>query len=273
MPDGARSPSTGVGPGRPVPSAGPHAGRRRRPTTRRRGLVVAGTALLTGVAVLACTPEPSEQTPAPTAGTTASADAVPLLADQTLVELEPGPYAWDSGNAAPDRFMAVVTVPEGYVSMDRDGFGVRGSGDQGRPDDRVLWLWELTEIYSHPCDATGVLQPVGPAVADIAAALAAQPLRDGTEPEPVTIGGFDGYYVELTVPDGTDVDSCPTGRFNSWPGRWMQEGGQVSMVWIVDVDGQQITFEGSHGPSADPAKAAELTTMVESARFTRRQST
>ena len=140
-----------------------------------------------------------------------------LLEDQTLEELEPGPYALRVGPADTHPFMPVLTVPEGWASMDREGFGIASAAEG--TNGAVLWVWDLEEIYSHPCDASGVLQPVGPAIADVAAALAAQPLRAGTTPEPVTVDGHDGFYVELTVPEGTDVDACPGGRFNSWPER------------------------------------------------------
>jgi len=226
-------------------------------------------ALLGVCALSACTQPPGDAEPGSTAGRT---PAVPLLEDQRLDELEPGPYAFTPDDDAAGGLMPVLTVPEGYVSLGSEGFGIESTGDvEGRY--HVLWLWHLEEIYDDPCGPVAGLRPVGPEVGDIAAALAAQPLRDGSEPVPITIGGYDGFYVELTVPDDMDVDACPTGRFNSWPGRWMQEGGQVSMVWILDVDGQQITFEGSYGPSADPRKVAEIRTMVETATFVPRPGT
>jgi hypothetical protein len=229
--------------------------------------------MLTASALAGCTASASDPEPDASPSPTADESAVPLLADQTLTELEPGPYALQVGFRPSHRYMPVLTVPEGYASIDREGFGIASTGDLDQGVDGLLWVWDLEEIYSHPCDASGTPQPVGPTVEDVAQALAVQPLRAGTAPEPVTIGGYEGFYVELRVPDDLDVTSCPTGRFNSWPGRWMQVGGQVSMVWVVDVDGQQITFEASYGPSADPANAAEMRAMVEGATFIPAEST
>jgi hypothetical protein len=108
-------------------------------------------------------------------------------------------------------------------------------------------------------------------VADLAEALAAQELRDGTDPVPVTVGGYDGLYVEVSVPDEVDAGDCPGGVFGLWPGRaqrYQEILGQVDMVWIIDVDGQRLVFDAAHDPNASPDEVAELEEMVTTATFT-----
>ena len=87
---------------------------------------------------------------------------------------------------------------------------------------------------------------------------------------PVTVGRYDGLYVELSVPDEVDVSACPSGVFSLWPGRaerYQEILGQVDMVWIVDVDGQRLVFDAAHDPDASPDKVAELEKMVTTATF------
>ena len=58
-----------------------------------------------------------------------------------------------------------------------------------------------------------------------------------------------------------------------WPTRWQQHPGQVDMVWIVDVDGQRITFDAAHMPDVSPDEVAELKEMVTTATFTPAEDT
>ncbi len=91
--------------------------------------------------------------------------------------------------------------------------------------------------------------------------------RAGTEPVPVTVGGYDGLYVELSVPDDIDVAACPGGVFPMWQGRWQEHPGQVDMVWIVDVEGQRVVFDASHMADASPEQVNHLKDMVTTATF------
>jgi hypothetical protein len=163
----------------------------------------------------------------------------------------------------------VVSVPEGFAAMDGGSGVVAGDVDDGtaEADYRVLWMWEVTSVYAHPCEAGRGVVPVGPGVADLAEALAGQPLRAGTAPVDVTVGGYPGMYVELSVPGDVDPDACPGGRFNSWPGRWQQGPGQVDLVWIVDVEGDRLVFDATYGPAADADQVQALKDMVATATF------
>lgn len=106
-------------------------------------------------------------------------------------------------------------------------------------------------------------------MADLAGALAAQPMREATDPVPVTIGGYDGLYVELSTPD--DITTCNGGYFRSWPGREDNGAGMTDLIWIVDVEGQRITFDLTYHPGTTPEQVDELREVVTTATFALRE--
>jgi hypothetical protein len=235
-----------------------------RKNSRTTNALTAGSAAFMAAALVSCTSEDPERAAAdtPASSTADEATAVPL-ADQLAGPLDPGRYVVGVASDGPDApVRPVLSVPEGYEAIG-GGVGV-GADDL----ERYLWVWDVSSVFTHPCDASA--EPVGPSVADLAEALVAQQLRDGTEPVPVTVGGHDGLYVELAVPDEVDAGDCPGGVFNLWPGRLqhVQEIlGQVDMVWIVDVDGQRLVFDAAYDPEASPENVAELEEMVTTATF------
>jgi hypothetical protein len=232
---------------------------RRRRRVRAAAASVVSLAALVITTVVAGQFLPVERSPS----ASSPSDPVPVLRLPQAGDspLDPARYVVSIADAPSAPLLPVLSVPEGFGGIE-DAIGVR-------TDDftRYLWVWDVDSVYTHPCQAGAVLVTVGPSVADLANALAAQPLRAGTDPVPVTVGGYDGLYVELSVPDDVDVTACPQGRFSLWPGRWQEEPGQVDMVWIVDVEGQRITFDASHMPNVSPDKVAELKDMVATATF------
>ena len=196
---------------------------------------------------------------------------LPLLSEQTAGgSLDPGKYVVDDFGAPSSAPMAVLQVPDGYYST--DGSGVRDSRG------RVVGLWNIQSVYTHPCDPGVYPEPVGPSVADLARALAAQPMRDGTDPVAVTIGGYDGLYVELSTPD--DISTCfeeidtlgdSHNYFFIWPGRVDHATAVMDLIWIVDVQGQRITFNVGYPPGTTQEKVDELKEIVTTATFTQRE--
>jgi hypothetical protein len=230
-------------------------------------LTYCGVVILTAPLVSCTAPVPRATATSGTA-TDDPTETLQRLADQPEQSpLEPGRYVMSMPDAPSTPMLPVITVPEGYSHSD-DGQGVYTS-DPG-PDGYGPGLdeWNIEEVYTHPCAPDGHPEPVGPEVTDLADALVAQPLRNASTPTPVTVGGYGGVYLELSVPDDIDISSCPGGRFNSWPGRWQQGPGQKTMMWILDVEGQRLELEARHGPSATPDEIRELTDIVSGITFT-----
>ena len=84
----------------------------------------------------------------------------------------------------------------------------------------------MTNLVRHGCrDHSWADPPVGPSVDDLAAALAdLAPFRVTSPPKDVTIYGYSGKHLELTVPDlpvegeGDDrrFTGCVDGNLKSW---------------------------------------------------------
>ncbi|WP_456825759.1 hypothetical protein [Cellulomonas sp. P5_E12] len=237
--------------------------RRRRARVAGAAAAVGSVAALAVLAVVVGQLFPKATAPAEPSPTT-TFWTLPM--DDGETPLEPGSYVFPVMDTLRwPTTLPVVSVPAGYAATE-DAAGVEvGTGNDA--DRRMLRIWEIYSVYSHPCDAIRRTLKVGPTAADLADALAAQPMRDGTTPVPVTIGGYDGFYVELSVPDDIDVDACPGGKFFSWPGRWQQGAGQVDMLWVVDVDGQRVVFDAWAMPGVSPQERAELQHMVTTATF------
>ncbi len=121
--------------------------------------------------------------------------------------------------------------------------------------------------------------PVGPSVDDLANALAKQPLRNGTTPIPVTLAGFSGKFLELTVPASVDLGTCSKvagasastpGAFVTWVGpagddyNGLAAPGSHDRVWILDVDGVRLVLDATDYASATSEDKAELQSIIDS---------
>lgn len=190
--------------------------------------------------------------------------AAPQLAGDSA-RLAPGTYRFsvkaNPGVETPD---ALVEVPSGF----NDGSDVPSFYVVSHDGDAFLGLWTIEHVQSDAC-----LRPLhdyvtpGPAVEDLAEALAAQKSTDASTPEPVTLAGYRGLYVELASP--RDISEC-----DRYPQLWGDPGSrgiysddQVDLVWILDVDGQRLVVNAAYGPTATTSEIGELTSMVKSLKF------
>ena len=99
-------------------------------------------------------------------------------------------------------------------------------------------------------------------------------MRNGTDPAAVTIGGYDGSVRGALHARRPRLHDLPPGRLPQLARPFRSATpGQVDLLWIVDVDGQRITFDVSYPPTATPEQVAELKDIVTTATFTRREGT
>jgi hypothetical protein len=160
----------------------------------------------------------------------------------------------------------LVDVPDGWTSF--KGFALQS------PHDTAISFWNVEGVYSHPCYSKDVMIHPGPTVDDLATALAGRPMRDATPPAAVTLGGYDGKYLEWSVPTDLVLEDCDQGYFDSWTGngtggtgRYQQGPGQVDQLWILDVAGQRFVIDAYYMPEATERDRAELQQVVDSIRF------
>lgn len=140
----------------------------------------------------------------------------------------------------------------------------------------AIMVGELTYlvVYSDSClwQSSPTSKPVGAAA--FAAALAAQPGRQGTAPRAVTVGGLPGVHVRLTVPDDletttqsdgdADFVDCDAGEYRSFDGRYHQGLSQIDDFYIIDVGTRTIVFDVFSFPDTAASDLAELEAMLAS---------
>jgi hypothetical protein len=213
----------------------------------------------------------SPSTGASSAPTSAAAPQLLPGAGHTPVAIPAGTYAVVVHGTTSPAPMPVIRVPAGYSGA---GFAVH-TMDQGTtvaPDAHGLSFWEVQSVMSDPCKAGKHGVDPGPTVADLARALAAQPLRAGSDPVPVTVAGYHGLYVETSVPAHIDFSTCQDGYFDTWigtgdHGHYAFGPGQRDSLWILDVGGYRLVIDGWHMPGATRAQIDEITGMVKTLTF------
>jgi WD40 repeat protein len=189
-----------------------------------------------------------------------------LLDEQTGAavtgDLGPGTYTYTDVDA--QRFNVRFTVPAGWTWYGR----YLGKGGIGLPGGAAIYFFGgPVQVYGDPCHWAGSPSNPPPAesVADLMAALAAQPLRGATTPiernargrtdlntaVPSSIpDGWPGMAVELSVPGDLNLAACDQGQFRSWGPddvlRAHQGLGQRDLVWAIDLIGNGVALDHSY---------------------------
>jgi hypothetical protein len=219
------------------------------------------------------TPSPSAApTATPTPTPTATIAGFPGYSDQVAA----GTYAWGAGGANPEDI--IFTIPEGWISR----YGVPHK-DRDGPGEMAFGNWIIANVYADPCRWQGSLldPPVGPTVEDLTIAIGAQKLRNATPPTDVTLGGYSGKRIELSLPANLDITTCDQGVVRFWvaPGEdvanWptgdpearSPRAGQVNVAYILDVNGARQVIDTWHMPATSASDLAELETILASMRI------
>lgn len=250
----------------------------------------AGAVLATFTALLlsACsddsTPSTSEQSPpssesssaaTSSAGpsTTEDASDYSILGPTSRADLEPGRWAVTASGSR-DVPLAVLNLPEG---LNGGGGYIWSLGGTPENDGWILGYWNpSTGVYLDPCTRKGTFDASQFKFPDIwVEALAAQRRTTTSQPVPVTLGGYDGIYVELIGPKNLDYSTCRGDRLTIFETttkgdhHWIAEPGVVERYWILDVDGERIVLTGAVLPETTDSQVEQLTEIVESVQFER----
>ena len=160
------------------------------------------------------------------ADTTAPSETVPgpkvqdIMSSSPSLRSSPGPTSSTPTSTPPPRSAWCTRSPlEGWAAW----IGAAKPADDGHV---MVSITTVTNLVSHGCrDHSWADPPVGPSVDDLAAALAdLAPFRVTSPPKDVTIYGYRGKHLELTVPDlpvkgeGDDrrFTGCAEGTLKSW---------------------------------------------------------
>jgi len=199
------------------------------------------------------------------AGPPATQTATPIPSSGAM---EPGMYVFRTSDTDFDAsYRITMDIPDGYRGF--EGYAVIKLGEN-----QGMSAWVVGNVYADPCHWIGTLldPPVGSSVDGLVAALASQKGRHASRPTDVTVDGFAGKYMELTVPARINLADCDGGEFRTWldtslEGARYLEPGQRDLLWIVDVDGVPLVIDVALGAGTSAQDRAERIQIVESIRI------
>jgi hypothetical protein len=211
---------------------------------------------------------PTDAPPTPTVEPTEAPTALSFAAINDRQRVPAGTYLADSG--FPLRI--VFTVPDGWAKWVSDEESVAVFWNFfNPPDGAALGFTLVGDVYADPCRWGASLTEVGGTVNDLAQALTGRPTVAATAPRDITLGGYAGKYLELTVPD--DVSECDRNEVRHWAsasGRTHRDnpgGGDRDRIWILDAAGVRLVIGAAYQPDTPPDVLAQLEEMVSSIRI------
>jgi hypothetical protein len=220
----------------------------------------------------------------PQAGAAAPSEASPTPSVQDVIELEgfaplePGTYFIDPDGDPSTPLRVVYEVPvEGWSQW----IGAAKFGAVGHVG---VSITTVTNVVRQACrNHSPADPPVGPGVGDLATALSdLAPFKVTSPPSDVTIHGYRGKHLELTVPDlPADHEGfyeCVDANLYSWgspnlgpPGDDAFFGytgpGYSEEYWILDVEGTRLMIVAERSAGSPSQDLAEQQAILDSIRI------
>jgi hypothetical protein len=215
--------------------------------------------------------------PPPTAAAPSPAPAQDLSevfanSSEAFPDLEPGVYFIDPDGD--DTTPLRVT----YQVEAEDWSAWFGALKSTGPGVTSLTITTLNNLVSDGClDFNPLEPPVGPTVDDLATALSQlAPFEVTAPPSDVTLFGYPGKHLELTVPD-SGLAGCVDGELHSWISPLNDNGatsfsgyngpGETEEFWILDVDGTRLVLVKWDSPQTSAEDIAERDAIFDSIRI------
>ncbi len=245
-------------------------GRRERKQRNRRiggGAVGVIVALVMGIVLVRSAA--TSTTTTTTDGSTSAATPRDIMGLSSWEPLETGTYLIDPDDDPSTPLRVQYTVAA-------DGWEAWFGASKSTRDDHVLVsVVTVTNLVRHGCrDHSRADPPVGPTVDDLASALAdLAPFRVTSPPTDVTIDGYRGKHLELTVPN-VDVGGCFRRELHSWFAplndgafRGYDGPGDIEEFWILDVEGSRLVVSIQRTPGMPAEDVAEARAILDSMRI------
>lgn len=230
--------------------------------------VAAAVVVAIGVTLITIAPpSPGIGGPPPTPSPMASPQPIPNF--QPLVSGGRYTFTWpaESPTAIDEpRPSLTITIPnDGWVSYATFAAD-KNYGPSDAEAGASFVVWRIENRYVVPCIESGTPPPAldpspGPGIDELLQALASQTGLSAGPLTPVTIDGFSGKFVELTVT--TDIATCQDG-FYPWVDKYVQGNNEVLRVYALDVDGFRLTFFARIPERTTEADRAELESIIAS---------
>jgi hypothetical protein len=288
-----RSADQRVGPDQ-APAAEPHGrprGRRNGRPRRCYGRTLWFDILLLALGVVAALSGCGSAGGTPTDASSIASQPIPTPAIQNVLEvgelggfapLEPGIYSIDADLHSSTPLRVVFEIPaDGWSQW----IGAAKFSDVGHVGVSITTVTNLVRDGCH--DHSRPDPPVGPTVDDLATGLAdLAPFEVTAPPTDVTIYGYRGKHLELTVPDlpmqGSEDDrrfaDCVGGQLKSWvdPGSepyaedafyGYTDPGYTEEFWILDVEGTRLMIAAEQSPNSAAEDVSQMRAILDSIRI------
>ena len=161
--------------------------------------------------------------------------------------------------------VVTVDVPDGWSAG--GAWVLMGPNGNDTPEGMAIRFYTADFIYSDPLvPEDGELQPaVGPSADDLVAAIEGHPDWSVTGTDPVTIGGYPGQVVHVTLPGQTSNDT-PFYLFGDDGGGqvWGWAPDQAFDIYIVDVAGERLIIDAFHFSDTSDADIAAQQSVLSS---------
>lgn len=231
-----------------------------------RHTLVVGLSLV--VALTGCDDDTSPPSH-PSAATATAAVSTPGSIPEGDAAIEPGTYripksAWSVANFT-------VTFPEGWTVQ----YGHVYASQSDEADEFGFYAVVVDEIFTEGCaGSSSGLTELGPSVDDLAEALLEQAGPTKSGPADTTLGGYPATRIDLTVPEGFDLEPCNAADIGlqiwySPPAdkNFVLLDDAIASVYILDVDGERQVFVTQHAATTSEEDLAELQTVLDSIRI------
>ena len=187
---------------------------------------------------------------------TRSAPPIPLEADDRVFQ-------------AGTDIVVVAHAPPPWTPFPVSSLGMRRDG--GTAEWVGISFWDPTRVATDSCRWKDSWETPGESVDELAEALAAITGRQATAPVPVTVGGYEGLYLEWSLPADLDVATCDDATTVAWSGAGKRRShdipGLIDRIWILDIDGHRILIDAISLPGEQEAIRRRVDEVIDSLRF------
>jgi len=161
-----------------------------------------------------------------------------------------------------------LAVPNGWSG---DTWFVVGPNGNQAPNGMAVRFYTVGNLYKNPLSPDdGVLTPaVGPTVDDLVNAMVNHHDWITTGPTAVTIDGYAGQVVHVTLPAGTSNATPFYLSVDPKGGQiWGWVAGQLFDIYVIDVGGKRLVIDAFHYSGTSAADLAVQRAIIDSVQLT-----
>jgi hypothetical protein len=208
----------------------------------------------------------SKPTPSPTTFVAPTPTALPSAVAPGITGLTVQPFLGPGVDPRDDTIRLTFDLPPAWEQFEDVGALVDGNQP---PNGAAVLFFRPNGLFSEPCrpagDEAAADIPVGSSVDDLVTALVDHPSLDVTAPVNVTLAGYSGKYLDLTIPD--DISGCDT--YRPLDGHIYAQGpGHRWHMWVIDVGGVRVVVESDDYAGTPAARLAEAQAILDSLEIT-----